>query len=337
MKRAIFTNKNQRLRRRRIILVCVGVTVVLAILLGILLLVLSLRDNDPDDKTTSPPPSTEEQDDTPTVEPLRELPEDFISRNSQTPRIALYDVTAQTMLYSKNADERCAPASLTKLMTAIVALKHAPLDTLLTAGSELYLLDPASSRAGIYVGYTLTLEQAIQGLLLKSGNDAAYVIAAQIGHRIDPSLSGQAAIDRFCLEMTEEAARLGCTNTTFVNPDGIDAPAHKTTANDLAKIACHALNQPFIAETVATPEVTTTLASGQTMTWKNTNHLLPGGDFAYEGACGMKTGYTSDAGYCLISCASYNGRTVLCVVLGTEPYTNIRWYESIELLNLGLF
>ncbi len=335
MSRSIFTHKRKRVRTRRILLVCIIVLLVLALAVGGFFLIRGLSKKDVPLDTDQPDTPSVEQDDPPALDPVRELPADFITRNTKAPRIALYDVSAQTLLYSKNGDEKCAPASLTKLMTAIVALENADLDTVITAGDELYLLDPESSRAGIYIGHKMTLKQALQGLLLKSGNDAAYVIAAQIGHKMDESLNGQKAIDFFCKKMTEKAKELGCTNTTFLNPDGIDKTGHQTTANDLLKIALHALKQPFIAETVATDEITTTFVSGQTKTWQNSNKLLhPDSGYAYAGACGMKTGTTDGAGNCLISCATRDGRTVLCVLLGAEKEST-RWNETIELLNLG--
>lgn len=258
---------------------------------------------------------------------------DFDALSLSAPRLLLYDVMEQTVLYSKNADAVCAPASLTKLMTAIVALEHADPDTVLTAGNELYLLDPESSRAGVYLGYKMTLEQALQGLLLKSGNDVAYVMAAQIGHMMDESLSGQAAIDLFCQRMTEKAVELGCTDTVFLNPDGIDKAGHLTTANDLLKIALHALEQPLIAATVATEKVTTTLLSGQTKTWQNSNQLMhPDSSYAYDGTIGLKTGTTAAAGNCLISCVTRGDRTVLCILLGANTNT-LRYTETIRLLD----
>ena len=249
------------------------------------------------------------------------------------PRLLVYDVWEQRVLYGKNEHAVCAPASLTKLMTAIVALEHADPETVLTAGNELYLLDPESSRAGIYLGYRMTLRQALQGLLLKSGNDAAYVIAAQIGHRMDESLSGQAAIDLFCRKMTEKAAELGCTDTVFLNPDGIDREGHHTTAANLLKITLHALEQPLIAATVATEQVTATLLSGQTKIWSNSNLLMrPDGQYTYDGTIGIKTGTTAEAGNCLISCVTRGDRTVLCILLGAESDA-LRYAETILLLD----
>ncbi len=342
MSRSIFNQKRSRLRTRRILIVCLIAVLVIGLLAGLFFLLRGNKGTSTENAKTPPTssagaPSTDNplHNEPPTMEPVRELPTDFITRNTKSPRIVLYDISAQTLLYSKNGDDLCAPASLTKLMTAIVALENATTDTEITAGNELYLLDPESSRAGIYIGHRMTLTQALQGLLLESGNDAAYVIAAQIGHKMDESLTDQAAIDLFCQKMTEKAKSLGCTNTTFLNPDGIDKEGHQTTANDLLKIAVYAMKQPLLAEIMATEQMTTTFLSGQTKTWKTSNKLLRSdSQYAYQGACGMKTGTTDKAGNCLISCATRDGRTILCILMGAETDA-LRYSETIELLNLG--
>ena len=238
-------------------------------------------------------------------------------------------------MYTRNIHKVCAPASLTKLMTAIVAMETADLDTVITAGSELRLLDPESSRAGLYEGYQMTLRQALQALLLPSGNDAAYIIAAQLGRMMDESLTDQAAIDLFCRCMTEKARELGCENTTFLNPDGIDKEGHETTAGDLLKITLHALEQPFIAETVSTETLTVTLLSGQKKTWQNSNKLMrPNGTYTYEGTIGVKTGTTGAAGSCLISCVERDGRKLLCILLGARNDAK-RYTDTITLLDVA--
>lgn len=351
MSRSIFYEQRKRLRVRRIIIVSVAVLLVIGLIAGLLFLLPGNKEEKSNPSSGNPSGTSSTHtgsgnnsgsvvvpdDEPPTMDPVRDLPVDFISRHTKAPRIVLYDISAQTMLFSKNGDDVCAPASLTKLMTAIVALENATPNTTITAGNELYLLDPESSRAGIYIGHKMTLKQALQGLLLKSGNDAAYVIAAQIGHKMDESKTGQAAIDLFCKKMTEKAKALGCTNTTFLNPDGIDKKGHQTTANDLLKIALYARKQPLIAEIVATEKVTTTFASGQTKTWVNSNKLMQAnGSYTYAGTCGMKTGTTDAAGNCLISCVTRDGRTVMCILLGAATDT-ARYNETIELLNLGFF
>lgn len=335
MSRSIFQQKKKRLRTRRILIVAVAVLLAVSLIVGLILLLGnrgSSKKETPKEPVTEKTPTVESQPVlTPLLEPVRALPTEYLTANTKTPHIALYDLSAQTMLFSKAGDEECSPASLTKLMTAIVALEYLDPDTLLTAGNELNLIPSGAKRAGIYSGYRLTLKQALQGLLMESGSDAAYVIAAHVGHIIDPNATVQASVDIFCQKMTQMAKdNLGCTATTFLNPDGMDKDKHKSTANDLLKIAMAALNEPVIAEIVATQEVTVTFASGQEKTWKNGNKLLQ----SYEGACGLKTGDTADAGKCIAACATRDGRTVICIMLGAGT-GDLLLSETTQLLDLS--
>lgn len=344
-----FRRRRRKLLMRRILIVTVAVILVATLIGGAALIVHTIQEKFPFSSVDAPTTAVTESTVTTTTTttatkpkmtattgPVYVTAEDYIADYVQAPRFLLYDMTADAPLYTRNIHTVCAPASLTKLMTAIVALETADLDTVITAGNELYLLDPESSRAGLYIGYQMTLRQALQALLLPSGNDAAYIIAAQLGHRMDASLSGQAAIDLFCRCMTEKARELGCENTVFLNPDGIDKDGHQTTANDLLKIALHALQDPFIAETVATEQITTTLLSGQTKTFRNSNKLLLSGTaYTYEGTCGMKTGTTDAAGSCLITCVERDGRQLLCILLGARNDKR-RYLDTITLLDIGL-
>ncbi len=346
-----FRRRRKRLLMRRILIVAVAVILVAALIGGVALIVHTIQEKFPFSPADEPTIATTESTITTTTTattttatkpkitattgPVYVTAEDYIADYVQAPRFLLYDRTADAPLYTRNIHTVCAPASLTKLMTAIVALETADLDTVITAGNELYLLDPQSSRAGLYLGYRMTLRQALQALLLPSGNDAAYIIAAQLGHMMDESLSGQAAIDLFCRCMTEKARELGCENTVFLNPDGIDKEGHQTTASDLLKITLHALQDPFIVETVAEESITTTLLSGQTITFKSSNKLMrQSGSYAYEGTIGMKTGTTDGAGSCLISLVERDGRQLLCILLGARN-DKWRYRDTITLLDIG--
>lgn len=266
------------------------------------------------------------------------LPLSFINRNTASPYIILGNVTAGTTLYSKNADQKCYPASLTKLMTALVALDYATAETEITVGNEVFMIDPYSSRAYLTVGTRLTLEQLLQALLLPSGNDAAYAMAVQVGRIIagDQNLTNQAALDLFCQKMNEKAKALGCVNTHFANPDGIHREDHYTTAADMLKIGTVVLKQEVIARTVALPQVTDTrLLSGQVVNWKNSNKLIQENNaYSYAGATGMKTGTTDEAGYCLIASAVREGQTSIAVVMGAKAEHN-RWEDASGLLDIS--
>lgn len=264
------------------------------------------------------------------------LPKSFIDRNTSSPYIILGDDTGR-ILYKKNENAKCYPASLTKLMTAIVAVEHTAADTVFTVGDEVYMIDPYSSRAYLTVGSKLTLEQLIQALLLPSGNDAAYTLAASVGRRLagNDTLDNQAAIDRFCQEMNKKAEALGCTGTHFANPDGIHEENHYTTAADMLKIAAYTLKQDIIAQTVNKPQVHVTFLSGQSVTWNNSNRLVNEGNvYTYAGATGLKTGTTDEAGYCLAASAMRDGRTSIAIVMGSETESG-RWEDASGLLDIS--
>lgn len=269
--------------------------------------------------------------------PRKTLPKDFIDRNTSSSHVILSNVTKGEILYAKGENEKAYPASLTKLMTAIVAAENCPVDTVLTVGEEITYIDRESSRAYLTVGTRLTLNQLLKALLLPSGNDAAYAIAAQVGRRMagDDTLAPRTAISRFVAKMNEKAAALGCSGTHFVNPDGIHDPNHYTTAADMLKIASTALQSPEIAGVVSLAQTTETFRSGQTVTWKNSNKLIRKDNaFAYDGATGLKTGSTDEAGYCLIASAVRDGQTSIAVVMGSKSESG-RWEDASGLLDIS--
>ncbi len=271
-----------------------------------------------------------------TTKPRKTLPVSFINRNTSSPYIILGDDSGN-ILYKKNENEKCYPASLTKLMTAIVAIENTPAEHVFTVGNEIYMIDPQSSRAYLTVGSRLTLEQMLQALLLPSGNDAAYSLAVQVGRLISgkESTGNQAALDRFCSEMNKRAKALGCTGTHFANPDGIHESDHYTTAADMLKIAAQALKLEGIAGVVNKPQVHVTMLSGQSVTWHNSNRLVKEDNvYTYAGATGLKTGTTDQAGYCLAASAQRNGRTSIAIVMGAREESG-RWEDASGLLDIS--
>lgn len=323
-----------------VVIPIIALVAAVAVVTGVLFFALR-PENNPEKKPEETGSSTTATT-TVTTTATRSLPKDFIDRNTFSPSVVLYDATNQQVLYQKDADSRRAPASLTKLMTALVAVEHTPADYVFTVGDELNLVLPGSSVANLWMGNKLTLAQVLQGLLMKSGNDAAYVIAVHVGRLIEnnPNLSNQKAVDAFCDEMNRKAKELGCTNTSFKNPDGFDKSGHLTTATDMMKICVAALEDPVIAEVCKTHHVDTTLVSGREVSWDNSNKLLdPDSTYYYEGANGLKTGTTDAAGNCLAASATRDGRTVIALVLGAEePYNWIderRWEDARGLLDLA--
>lgn len=316
-------------RRRKTWLLVLAVLLAFAVALGTLLLALL----SPGDGSSDTPGAS-------SVAPeitRRTLPKDFIDRNTSSPHVVLSNVTKGEILYAKAETEKAYPASLTKLMTAIVATETCSADTVITVGDEVRLVDRDSSLAYLTVGTRLTLNQLLKALLLPSGNDAAYAIAAQIGRKIagNDSLDNRSAIQLFVGKMNEKATALGCTGTHFANPDGIHDANHYTTAADMLKIAVCALEKPEIAEIVSLAQTTESFLTGQTVTWKNSNKLVRQDNaFAYDGATGMKTGSTSEAGYCLIASAQREGQTSVAVVMGSKTESG-RWEDASGLLDIS--
>ena len=216
--------------------------------------------------------------------------------------------------FSKNADERLPMASTTKIMTALVALENSDLrDTVIidrravgVEGSSIYLCE----------GELLTMENLIYALLLASANDAAAAIAYEI--------SG--SIEDFASLMNEKAAELGLGDTHFENPHGLDCEDHYTTASDLARLASEALkNEDF--RRIASTYKTTIPMNGGTRVLINHNKMLR----SYDGAIGVKTGFTKRSGRCLVSAAERDGLTLVAVTINAPS----DWKDHTAMLDAG--
>ncbi len=212
---------------------------------------------------------------------------------------ALIDATTGAVLYSKNGEQRFAPASLTKMMTALVAIERGRLDQRLTATQQVRSVEPVL--IGLDPGEALALGDLLYGLLLWSGNDAAVCIAEGLG----------GSVGQFVTWMNEEAKALGLRNTHFANPHGLDAPGHYSTAIDLARLAVAMMRQPTLAQIAGTREYT--IPGPPLYHFRNSNPLLG----VYDGVIGGKTGLTDDCGRCFAVVASRGGHTVAAVVLGS--------------------
>lgn len=231
----------------------------------------------------------------------------------------LFDATSQTVLAAQNADRRVAPASLTKLVTAAVALQHLKPDAKLTVGAEIGLVHANSSLCYIRRGQRLTLENLLYGMLLESGNDAAYTVAVHTARAAFPAekLTDKRAVQRFCELMNRYAADIGMTNSHFSTPDGWDDKAQYTTARDLLTLTQCVLEIPELAAIAGTARRQVALSSGYTITWKNSNLLLQKSSRYYDPrVTGLKTGTTDRAGNCLIACAAQGERRIITIVLG---------------------
>lgn len=262
---------------------------------------------------------------------------DALAPELKSDQIMVYDATKDVLLYTRsNEGDKLYPASITKLFSAYVALQHLDSEEVVTAGEELSLVQPGSSVAYIGRGHQLYVRTVVEAMMLPSGNDAAMVLAAAAGRRIvgDETLSAEEAVQAFVAEMNRMAEELGFEKSHFANPDGYHVGCHYTCLNDMARIAKLALDNKVISRYIRRYEDDVTFVSGQTIRWENTNLLLNPEEGFYRGdAIGMKTGYTRQAEYCLMSafkCA--DGRTLVIGAFGSEDeYDRLR--DILKIIN----
>lgn len=209
---------------------------------------------------------------------------------------ALFDLNSGKTLYAKNANKQLPPASITKVMTALVAMKHAPMDQVLTASDNVLITEPGAQLCGLKPGDSMTLDQALHIMLIHSANDVAVMIAEGVGD----------TVDGFVGMMNEEARALGATNCNFVNPNGLTADGHYVTAYDLYLIFSEALKYDVFNEIIHMTTYNTTFTakdgSDKTLDLKTLNLYLRGDYTAPDNitVIGGKTGTTNAAGHCLI-------------------------------------
>lgn len=249
----------------------------------------------------------------------------------------LFDADTKKILYYKNPVQAMFPASTAKLLTALVALQWCEEDEQVTIGDEIKMIASDSTRAGLKQGEILTIRNLLEGMLLPSGNDAAYAIAAYVGRKSldNEAATREEAVCEFVSLMNEKAAELGVKNSCFKTPDGYDAIGQYTTAYDLGLIGVAAAMNPTITEICSKSRARNVFVSGEDVTWTSTNKLVTrySGQY-YSHAIGLKTGSSTMAGKCLIAAAEDNGKKVVCVVL--DSTTTGRWEDAIALLKYGL-
>lgn len=253
--------------------------------------------------------------------------------------VLVFDLASGNMLYcSTPAEDTLYPASITKLFSAYVALCYLPPDQMVTAGWELGLLKPGSSSAGIALDSRMTVENLVAAMLLPSGNDAAYVLAAAAGRAAagDESLSARDAVTAFLEAMNQAAEDAGLTHSHFTDPDGYHDENHYSCPADIGKIAQLALSNPIIARYVGLEEETVRFESGESYTWRNTNRLLnPGSDLYCPDAIGLKTGYTAPAGYCVLAAFRREDREILVGIFGGKDAVS-RYSDAVNLFETAV-
>lgn len=219
------------------------------------------------------------------------------------------------VLFGKNADRRCAIASITKIMTAVIALESAAdrdvvfTDEMAAEGSSLYLQK----------GDRLSMPELVKGMMAVSGNDAANAVAVTVA----------GSLEAFAGLMNEKARQLGMSNTHFVTPSGLDDGQHYSTARDMALLCVYAMENEQFRSIVSQRKVTVSYEypAGKTQVCVNHNKLLS----TYEGCIGIKTGYTQKAGRTLTSCAERNGVRLIAVTLNDSN----DWEDHRSMLDYG--
>jgi len=259
------------------------------------------------------------------------------SLNIKAKSAILFDANTGKVLYHKNAVEPVFPASTAKLLTALVALDWCMEQEEVTVGEELKLVASDSTVARLKKGQILTIRNLLEGMLVPSGNDAAYVTAAYVGKKSlkneNPSLKD--SIFEFIRLMNEKAKSLGVVNSCFKTPDGYDAIGQYTTAYDMGLIGLAAADNKVIVEICNKSSARNVFVDGSDVTWNSTNSLIKKGSPRYYPYCmGLKTGTSTMAGKCLISLAKKGDKTVLAVVMNSD--SEGRWEDSRKLLDFGL-
>ncbi len=227
---------------------------------------------------------------------------------------ALLDAESGRVLYEKNALARLPMASTTKIMTALVALEAAALDTVIAVPSDAVGVEGSS--VYLTVGERLTLEELLYAVLLSSANDAATAVAIALG----------GSVEGFSSMMNAAAARLGLADTNFQNPHGLDAEGHYTSALDLARLTAYALKNSDFRRIVSTYKHEISGLSGNRLL-VNHNRLLK----SYDGCIGVKTGFTKRTGRCLVSAAERGGLTLVAVTLNDGN----DWRDHTAMLDYG--
>ncbi len=248
--------------------------------------------------------------------------EDYVQVINQTKdeptlnsRIAVaYDRKSGEVIWGKDENKRTAMASTTKIMTAIVTLENCDLTQTVTISKK--SAGTGGSRLGLKVDDKITMNDLLYGLMLKSGNDAAVAIAETVG----------GSVEGFAELMNEKAKELKLENTHYVTPHGLDDPEHYTTAVELAKLADYALQNETFAKIVNTKNYTVTI-NGYPKSISNTNELLG----YLEGVNGVKTGFTNNAGRCLVTSVNRNGFEIITVILQADT-KKFRTADSIKLI-----
>lgn len=235
----------------------------------------------------------------------------------------LMEINTGTILYEKNIHEHQYPASTTKILTTLIAAEQSSLSEVVNFSYDAVFDTPRdSNHIAMNPGDTLTMEQCLNAILIRSANEVSYAVAEHIGE----------TREGFTRMMNDRAKELGCVDSNFVNPNGLPDDNHYTSAYDLAMIGRAFFANEMLCRITTTPKLVIPKGEEDLIEW-NQMHLLPGHEYAYQYLVGCKTGYTNAARSSLVSCAEKDGLKLICVVLNDEaPY---QYEDTIALFNYG--
>lgn len=245
----------------------------------------------------------------------------------ETTAAVLMEASTGTILYSKNMTDALYPASITKIMTALLAVENCSMNDIVTFSHEaIFNVDMDSSRVGIDEGEELTLEQCLYGMMLESDNQIAYAIAEHVG----------GSYETFISMMNAKAEELGCQNTHFNNPNGLPDEKHYTCAYDMALILNAAIKNDTFRSIASTRQYicAPTNKQPESRIWNNHHKMFPKKDYTFDGFEGGKTGYTTVALYTLASFAKRDNMELICIVM-KSPTSDCQYQNTAALFNFG--
>lgn len=235
----------------------------------------------------------------------------------------LMEAKTGAILYAKNIHKQEYPASTTKILTSLIAVEQCSMNEIVTfSHNAVFGIPLDSNHIAMNEGDTLTMEQCLNAILIRSANEVSYAVAEHIG----------GTWDGFADIMNERAKELGCVDSHFVNPNGLPDEDHYTSAYDLAMIGRAFFANEMLCKMTTTPMLIIQKETGEYRD-KNKMELIPGGKYAYKYLVGCKTGYTNDARYTLVSCAEKDGLKLICVIMKDENELN--YEDTIALFDYG--
>ncbi len=249
--------------------------------------------------------------------------EEEVPTNLYAKYALLMDATNRRVLFEKDGYQQVPMASTTKIMTLLVTLENGNLKDVVTVSQ--YASTMPDVQLNIKEGEQYLLSDLLYSLMLESHNDVAVAIAEHIG----------GSVEGFAQMMNEKAKEIGTYDTNFVTPNGLDAKEHYTTAKDLALIASYAIeNETFLKIVQTASHSFHEQTTGRSFTVNNKDKFLS----MYEGALGIKTGFTGDAGYCFVGAVNRDGKKLVSVVLacGWPPNKNYKWKDTTKLMDYGV-